>query len=80
MPMEQLRRGNRINFELERGREVGLQWEFQRRHRCVDRLFFRRFIQGQGTAGFRQQIKQPLGHFFIERSQDGQQVGFAPLL
>ena len=79
MAVQQFRCGDGIDFELEGSRQIGLQRKLQRRHRGIGWLLFRRVIQRQGTTGFRQEIEEPLRHFFIERRQNGQQIRLAPL-
>ncbi|CUQ66967.1 protein of unknown function [Candidatus Nitrospira inopinata] len=77
--MEQIRRFDRIDFQFERRRQIGLERQSQSRHDGV-RGFIVRPVEHQRATGLGDKIEQPFRHFFIERGKHRQQIVFAPLL
>ena len=77
--MQQIRRRNRIDFQFERCREIGLQGKRQRPHHRIGRFLIIRAAHEQRAAGLGDKVEQPLGHFLVKRGKHRQQIVLASL-
>ena len=69
MSMQEIRRRNRVDLELERMGQIGLKRKLQGRHDGIGQFFIGRPIENHGTGGLREQVKEPFRHVLIQRRQ-----------
>jgi hypothetical protein len=69
MPMQQIRRRNRVDLQLEWMGQICLERKFQCRHNGIGQFVIGRPVYEHRAGCLREKIKEPFRHVLVQRRQ-----------